>query len=96
MDLSWTFGTTIILGISSYTSGNGSMVSDGINYSPTTTEGMGLLGVLRYQFSIVEVLGGMRHDDVSYKELKSSSGSSLTTDQNIKANTMIIGLGLIF
>ena len=79
MDLSVTFGMWqfIALGYSFYTSASGSLTSDGHNYKPSSAEGTEFFSLIGFRLSILEFLGGIRKDDVTFKGLKTTSGATL-------------------
>ena len=85
-----------ILGYSSYTLASGSITSDGQIYIPSSAEGTGFFSLVGFRLGIHEFLGGIRKDDVTFKGLKTSSGSTLSTDQQVAADTMVFGMGLVF
>ena len=72
------------------------MISVGQKYIPSSAEGTGYFSLVGFRLGIHEFLGGIRKDAVTFKGLKTSSVSILSTDQQVAADTVVVGMGLVF
>ena len=101
LDLSLTFGKdwTIQLGKGYVYSGNGEIsFFDSNQISTKKVEGSSNFGVLGIPFSFIEILIGMREDNIIYKEFTSKTNKNKILENNfeIKGKLWIFGLGISF
>ena len=101
LDLSLTFGKdwTIQLGKGYVYSGNGEIsFFDSNQISTKKVEGSSNFGVLGIPFSFIEILIGIREDNIIYKEFTSKTNKNkiLENDFEIKGKLWIFGLGISF